>query len=190
MTVPGPAGRAGAAGEGGMPGELTPGAAPLPDDDARWVAFVRADDTTGTIAALAGVFAARGVSIASLATGYEDGTSGLVVVTFRTGERRQRMLTRTVERLAVVRGLVVRRADDPGVRAAAVVHLPAGVDFGPPPHAVVRWSGDTAHGEPLLVEGALVDVEAVVRAARAAGGTGDAMVIQPSAEHPHLSSAP
>lgn len=150
-------------------------------DDARWVAFVRADDTTGTIAALAGVFASRGVSIASLATGHEAGASGLVVVTFRTGERRQRLLVRTVERLPMVRGLVVRRADDLGVRAASVVHLPAGVDFRPPRHAVVRWSGETAHGEPLLVEGALVDVEDVVAAAREAGATGDALVIQPPA---------
>ncbi len=149
------------------------------DDDTRWVAFVRADDTTGTIAALAGVFSARGVSVGSLATGSEQGTCGLVVVTFRTGERRQRMLTRTVERLPMVRGLVVRRADDLGVRAAAVVHLPPGVEFRPPSHTTVRWSGETAHGEPLLVEGALVDVEEVVSAARAAGSTGDALAIQP-----------
>ena len=150
-------------------------------DDARWVAFVRADDTTGTIAALAGVFASRGVSVASLATGHERGTSGLVVVTFRTGDRRARLLTRTVERLPMVRGVVVRRADDLGVRAAAVVHLPAGTDFRPPPHAAVRWSGETGHGEPLLVEGALVDVEEVIAAARSAGATGDALAIQPPA---------
>ena len=150
-------------------------------DDTRWVAFVRADDNTGTIAALAGVFSARGVSIGSLATGHERDTSGLVVVVFRTGERRARLLTRTVERLPMVRGIVVRRADDLGVRAAAVVHLPPGGDFRPPAHAAVRWSGETSHGEPLLVEGALVDVEAVVTAARAAGATGDALVIQPPA---------
>ncbi|HEY0118946.1 MAG TPA: ACT domain-containing protein [Cellulomonas sp.] len=150
-------------------------------DDTRWVAFVRADDTTGTIAALAGVFAARGVSVGSLATGHEQGKAGLVVVTFRTGERRQRLLVRTVARLPMVRGLVVRRADDPAVRAAAVVHLAAGVDFRPPPHAAVRWSGRTSHGEPLLLEGALVDVEEVVAAARTAGATADALAIQPPA---------
>jgi hypothetical protein len=154
---------------------------PEDGDDTRWVAFVRADDTTGTIAALAGVFAARGVSVGSLATGNEQGTCGLVVVTFRTGERRQRMLTRTLRRLPMVRGLVVRPADDPGVRAAAVVHLPAGVAFRPPSGVTVRWSGETARGEPLLVEGALVDVERVVVAARSAGATGDALAIQPPA---------
>jgi hypothetical protein len=150
-------------------------------DDARWVAFVRADDRTGTIAALAGVFATRGVSVASLATGDAHGIDGLVTVTFRTGERREKLLTRTLERLPMVRGVVVRRADDLGVRAAAVVHLPMGVEFRPPAHAVVRWSGETGRGEPLLVEGSLVDVEGVVVAARAAGATSDALVIQPPA---------
>ena len=149
------------------------------DDEARWVAFVRADDTTGTIAALAGVFAARGVSIGSLATGHEQGSPGLVVVTFRTGERRRRLLARTMARLPMVDEVVVRRADDRDVRAAAVVHLPPGTAFEPPAHVVVRWSGDTATGEPLLVEGALAEVEAVVAAARAAGAAADALVIQP-----------
>lgn len=158
------------------------GVAAVPDeDDERWVAFVRADDTTGTIAALAAVFATRGVSIGSLATGHQQGAPGLVVVTFRTGERRQRLLARTVERLPMVGGVVVRRADDLGVRAAAVVHLPAGTVFAPPEHSAVRWSGDTVAGEPLLVEGALVDVETVVAAARAAGATADALLVQPPA---------
>ncbi len=154
--------------------------APLEDDE-RWVAFVRADDTTGTIAALAAVLSARGVSIGSLATGHQVGAPGLVVVTFRTGERRQRLLTRTLDRLPMVGGVVVRRGDDLGVRAAGVVHLPQGAAFTPPAHAPVRWSGDTAAGEPLLLEGALVDVEAAVDAARAAGATADVLVIQPPA---------
>lgn len=150
-------------------------------DDARWVAFVRADDHTGTIAALAGVFATRGVSFDSLATGDVRDALGLVVVTFRTGERRQRLLVRAVERLPQVGGVVVRRADDLGVRAAAVVHLPWGTAFRPPGHTAVRWSGDAERGEPLLVEGSLVDVEDVVAAAREAGATTDALVIQPPA---------
>lgn len=153
---------------------------PLVDsDDARWVAFVRADDHTGTLAALAGVFATRGVSFDSLSTCEVPDDTGLVNVTFRTGERRQRMLARIVERLPMVRGVVVRRADDLGVRAAAVVHLPVGVGFAPPGHTAVRWSGETSRGEPLLVEGSLVDVEDVVAAARAAGATRAAIVIQP-----------
>ena len=163
---------------GGPVGAPAASVAPLEDDE-RWVVFVRAADTTGTIAAVAGVFASRGVSIGALATGHEEGAPGLVVVTFRTGERRQRLLTRTLERLPMVDGVVVRRADDLGVRAAGVMHLPQGTAFTPPAHAVVRWSGDTAAGDPLLVEGALVDVETVVAAAQAAGATADALVIQP-----------
>ena len=127
------------------------------------------------------MFAARGVSVGSLATGDVQGRTGLVVVSFRTGERRRRMLMRTVERLPMVRGVVVRSADDPAVRAAAVVQLPPGVAFAPPADVAVRWSGETAQGEPLLVEGAFVDVEAVVTAARAAGAIGDALAIQPPA---------
>jgi hypothetical protein len=159
---------------------LDDAAAPDDDtDDIRWVGFVRADDRTGTVAALAGVFATRGGSIDSLATGDVHGSDGLVVVTFRAGERRRRVLTRTMERLPHVRGLVVRRADDLGVRAAAVVTAPAGVAIRPPEQAAVSWSGLTENGEPLLVEGPLADVEDVIVAARGAGSSSDALVVQP-----------
>ncbi|MBO3101070.1 hypothetical protein [Cellulomonas fengjieae] len=149
------------------------------DDDDRWVAFVRADHRTGTIAALAGVFATRGMNFDSLATRDVDGEHGLVIVTFRANERQQRMLVRSVERLAAVRSVQVRRAEDLGVRAAAVVHLPRGVEFRPPRHAAVSWSGSSALGQPVLVEGPLVDVEAVVAAALAAGAHTAATVIEP-----------
>lgn len=159
------------------------GPAPAPglatDDDTRWVGWVRAEHRTGSISALAGVFSTRGVNVDSMSTGDLRDDAGLVVVTFRAGERRARLLARTLERLPQVRSVQVRRADDLGVRAAAVVHVRPGVAFTPPPYAAVRWSGDTAQGQPLLVEGALADVEATVEAARAAGATSDATVIQP-----------
>lgn len=151
----------------------------MTEDDVRWVGYVRADHRTGSVAALAAVFATRGVNVDSMATGDVHDDAGLIVVTFRAGDRRARLLARTVERLPQVRSVLVRRAEDLGVRAAAVVHLPAGVAFVPPAHAAVRWSGETGHGEPLLVEGPLVDVELTVEAARAAGATRDATVIQP-----------
>ena len=151
----------------------------MSDDEVRWVLYVRADHRTGTIAALAGVFATRGVNFDSLATGEAAGGTGLVTVTFRANDRRQRMLVRSVERLAVVHSVRVRRADDLGVRAAAALHLPVDLEFVPPAHAGVRWSGRTHHGEPLLVEGSLVDVEVVVDAALAAGALAHALVIQP-----------
>ncbi len=152
---------------------------PVTHDDTRWVGYVRADHRTGSIAALAGVFATRGVNVDSMATGDVHDDAGLVVVTFRAGERRARLLARTVERLPQVRSVLLRLADDERVRAAAVVRLPPGVAFQPPPEASVRWSGDTATGDPLLVEGPLTDVEHTVEAARAAGAHADAAVIQP-----------
>ena len=150
----------------------------LDPDDERWVAYVRADHRTGTIAALAGVFATRGVNFESLATGDVHGDVGLVVVTFFAGARRQRILTRAVTRLPMVRGVLVRAATDPKVRAAAVLNLPPGSSFRPDPGASVRWFGDPEQGEPMLVEGSLTAVEAVVAAARAEGGTSEGLVLR------------
>ncbi|RMI14418.1 hypothetical protein [Cellulomonas triticagri] len=92
---------------------------PAPGDH-RWVAFVRGVDATGTLTALAGVFSTRGVSFDSLATGDVVDGVGLIVVTFTASERRQRLLTRTVARLAAVRSVEVRAAE-PSEHAAAVV---------------------------------------------------------------------
>lgn len=150
----------------------------LDPDDERWVAYVRADHRTGTIAALAGVFATRGVNFESLATGDVHGDVGLVVVTFFAGVRRQRILTRAVTRLPMVRGVLVRAATDPKVRAAAVLNLPVGSSFRPDPGAAVRWFGDPQQGEPMLIEGALAAVEAVVAAGRAEGGTSEGLVLR------------
>jgi len=149
------------------------------EDEIRWVLYVHAAHRTGTMAALAGVFATRGVNVDSLATGFTAERSGLVVVLFHASIRRQQMLTRSVERLTVVDSVSVRRADDLGVRASAVVHLPVGQEFTPPAHAGVRWSGQTDLGEPILVEGSLTDVEVVVDAAVAAGAGAYALVVQP-----------
>lgn len=153
--------------------------------DRRWVAFVHGADATGTLTALASVFSTRGVSFDSLSTGdVVDGDGvGLIVVTFTATERRQRLLMRTVRRLAAVRAAEVRAADDPSVRAAAVVHLPVTAGgFAPPADAPVRWSGDPAAGQPVLVEGALADVERVVADARARGAVAAATVVLPPAE--------
>lgn len=89
-------------------------------------------DEVGTVAMLTGVFAARGVSVESLATSTvpsavpapaasaatlvtppadAPGRAGCVVLTFRTGARRAREIARTLERLAAVRRIVVREAD-------------------------------------------------------------------------------
>lgn len=147
--------------------------------DRRWVAFVRGADTVGTLTALTSVFSTRGVSFDSLATGAGRDDAGPIVVTFTATERRCRLLARTVERLAAVSGVVVRAADDPGVRAAGVVHMPDGVVFRPDAASDVRWSGDTAAGHAVLVEGALGAVERVVRTAREQGAVAVATTILP-----------
>ena len=180
--------RAGAPGLSGPSGPSAPSAPSAPPDerdrhrldpdDSRWVAYVRADHRTGTIAALAGVFATRGVNFESLATGDVHGDVGLVVVTFYAGLRRQRILARAVARLPMVRGVLVQAATDPKVRAAAVLNLPAGSSFRPQPDSGVRWFGDPEHGEPMLIEGPLSAVEAVVTAGRAEGGTSEALVLR------------
>ncbi len=146
-------------------------------EEPRWVAFVHGADRTGTLTALAGVFSTRGVSFESLTTSQVGGGVGLIVVTFVATERRQRLLTRTVERLAAVRSVQVRAADDPGVRAAGVVHLPAGVPVDTSLGADLRWSGAPDGGGPVIVEGPLVQVERVVADALSAGATAVATVI-------------
>jgi hypothetical protein len=156
---------------------------PVAPTDRAWVAFVEGADATGTMAALAGVFSTRGVSFGSLSTGVAADGVGLIVITFAASERRQRLLMRTVRRLAAVRSAEVRATDDPAVRAAAVVQLPATAGaFVPPADAAVRWSGDPAAGQPVLVEGPLTEVERVVAIARAQGAVSAATVVLPLPE--------
>jgi hypothetical protein len=91
-----------------------------------------------------------------------------------------RLLIRTVGRLSAVRAVTVHPVDDPAVRAAAVVVLPETVtDFAPPADAAVRWSGDPAAGQPVLVEGPLTDVERVVADARSRGAAAVATAVLP-----------
>ncbi len=145
--------------------------------DPRWVALVRGADRPGTLTALTSVFSTRGVSFDSLATGAVDGGSGSIAVTFHASLRRQQHLVRTVERLAAVQSVVVRPASDPRVRAAGVVQMPPGVPFAPPPTVAVRWSGDAAAGQPVIVEGSLADIGAVVLRAREQGALATATVV-------------
>lgn len=134
-----------------------------------WVALVQCLDQPGALMALASVFAERGVNFSSLATGALDGRPGTIALTFDASERRCRLLRRAAERLTVVRSLVLRPFEDPGARAAGVVRMPPGKSFRPPDGLDVVWSGDSAAGEPVLVEGTLAEVAAVASAAREAG---------------------
>lgn len=133
-----------------------------PDDDPGWVAVVRTADRAGAVTQLAGVFSTRGVNVDSIATGVPGVGTADITLTFRASERRCRQLVRSVERLAPVREVVVRSEDDPRVHAAAVIIMAPGEEFIPDPSLVLRWSGETARGEPLLAEGPYDSVRRLV----------------------------
>lgn len=151
----------------------------MTDDDVatelHWVALVRGADRPGTLNAVTSVFSSRGVSFDSLSTGSVDAGSGTIAVTFTTTERRQVLLMRTVRRLAAVREVRVRRADDPLVRAAGVVGLPDGAVT--PQVPGVRWSACTGDSGLVLAEGSLAGVLDSVATARAAGATTTVTVV-------------
>lgn len=138
-----------------------------------WVALVHGADRPGTLTAVTSVFSSRGVSFDSLSTGSVDAGSGTIAVTFCASERRQVQLLRTVARLAEVRDVRVRLADDPLVRAAAVVELPEGVET--PAVPGVRWLVEA--GGPALAHGSLAGVRGAVEAARTSGATTTATVV-------------
>jgi len=81
---------------------------PAHGPERRWIMELTGDDRTGTLMALASVFASRGVSFDSLNTAEAHDGAGDVAVTFSATERRQRLLTRTVQRLQAVRTVRVR----------------------------------------------------------------------------------
>lgn len=146
--------------------------------DTRWVAFVRGEDRTGTLTALASVFSSRGVNFESIATGDLHAASGLIVIVFTTSDRIQRLLARTVERLAAIQSVSVHQANDPNVRAVGVVRAPESVSVDSLFDDAVRWSNFEGSG-PAFVEGDLVSVETALALARLAGAVTLATVILP-----------
>lgn len=148
-------------------------------DSCRYVAYVRGLDRAGSLTAVAEVVSSRGVSIESFATGdFRDGTAVMTVL-FTTNQRVQRLIERTLRRLAVVSEVIVLPADDQRVLAAGVVHASSGLPIHPPADAAVTWSGETFLGQPLLVEGPLSEVEKVFEAATAAGANRTSFVLLP-----------
>ncbi|TQK76523.1 malate dehydrogenase [Rarobacter incanus] len=75
-----------------------------------WIADVRGADQTGTLTALASVFSSRGVNFESFATlDVADGV-GAMRIAFTSSPRLQRVLARTIDRLAVIESVTMRRA--------------------------------------------------------------------------------
>jgi acetolactate synthase small subunit len=140
--------------------------------DDRWVVFVAALDRGGALSALTETFSSRGVSFESFNTlDVHDGV-GRMSILFRGSERIAQVLARTLERLAVVRAVVLFRADDPEVRAVAVVRGGVPAD---PASIVHAWDGME------VVAGPLASVEAAVATARASGAVVQALTVVPPA---------
>lgn len=137
----------------------------------QYVAYVLAADRPGSVTAMAEVVSSRGVSIESFATGDIRGGTAMITMIFSTSERLERVIRRTLQRLAIVLEVAVLRSDDPQVQAAGVVHPAPGTRFLPPADVSVTWSGATQPGEPLLVDGQFLMVTRVIDGAIASGAS-------------------
>lgn len=155
-------------------------------DEIGYVAFVRGVDRTGTLTSIATAISIRGISCDSFATNdFRSGTAAITAV-FRTSERLQRALARTLERLPAVHEVTILPLTDDRVHSSAVLQLPPGQIFQPPPEVTLRWAGDPSRGQPVLMEGQYLQVQATVEAATASGASLVATVILP----PHVAEDP
>lgn len=149
------------------------------DDQIGYVAFVRGVDRTGTLTSIATAISTRGISCDSFATNdFRSGTAAITAV-FRTSERLQRALARTLERLPAVHEVRILPLADDRVHASAVLSFAEGQAFHPPADVTLRWSGDPMRGQPVLMEGQFEDVQTTVEAATEQGATLVATVILP-----------
>ena len=143
----------------------------------RWFAFVTVEDRSGASAALAGVFSERGVSFGSISTlDVHDGL-GTLSVEFSASERLAHVLIRTLGRLAVARGASLVAADDPRVRAVAMLTGESG-GATLPPDAAVHRHGVGAEAT-TIVAGPLAAVETAVSSLRDAGCGVEALTVLP-----------
>ena len=124
----------------------------------RWVVFVRVDDRTGAVSALADTFSSRGVSFESFNTLVVQDGEGVMAVVFDASERLARVLVRTLGRLAAVRVATLVRADDEEVGAVAVL---------------------ASGHERRVLTGSFAAVRTQVDEARGSGAALDALVVLP-----------
>ena len=148
-------------------------------DEIGYVAFVRGVDRTGTLTSIATAISTRGISCDSFATNdFRSGTAAITAV-FRTSERLQKALARTLERLPAVHEVTILPLSDNRVHASAVLIFPDNQPFHPPVDVTLRWSGDPTRGQPVLMEGQFAQVQTTVEAATADGANLVATVILP-----------
>lgn len=140
--------------------------------DERWVVLLRVDDHSGTLTALAERFSSRGVSFESFNTLTVSDGAATISIVFRGSERIARVLVHTLERLAVVRSVALRRAEDPRVRAVALLDVPEGVELALGADVVARWGAGS-----VVVAGSLVEVERALDLARSAGAAVAAVTV-------------
>ncbi|WP_159501589.1 hypothetical protein [Microbacterium sp. 18062] len=151
---------------------------PLPDGGSihdRWVVFVRADDRSGALTALAEMFSTRGISFTSFNTLVVGDGAGTMSILFRSSERLALVLARTLERLVVTQAVTLARASAPDVRAVAVVSGAPDGRIGPA--AITPWGpGDT-----VLVAGAFHEVEGAIERMRPHGAVVESITVLPPA---------
>ncbi len=138
----------------------------------RWVLVAEAEDRPGSLNAISAVFASRGVNFETTIASVEAAEAiGSIVGVFRTGERRARLLQRTVERLDHVRRARVLPDDDPSVRGVGFLRHPDGtaVDWRPGDAVAATWTGDGSSERPLVVEASLATLLGVFDDARRSG---------------------
>lgn len=123
------------------------------DIHGRWIAFITAEDRSGTLSALAETFSSRGVSFESFHTVRLRDGLGVMAIIFRASERLARVIGRTLERVAVTRSVELLRASDPSVRAIAVV---PGASGGTDAEVGATAASGTADG---IITGSLAQVE-------------------------------
>lgn len=140
----------------------------------RWVVFVRVDDQSGTLTALAQRFSSRGITFESFSTLTVSGGVGVMSIIFRGSERLARVLVRTLERLTVVRAVTLERTEDPRVRAIAMIDAAPGGEPSLPPGVISHRSGEST-----VLSGPLDAVEQALEHARSDGQAVAALTVIP-----------
>lgn len=140
----------------------------------RWIVFVGIDDRSGVLAALAERFAGRGVSFESFTTLTVAEGAGVMSIIFRGSDRIARVICRSIERLAVTQWTNLLPADDPGVRAVAVV---AGAAPAIADGVVAPWGAGS-----FVLAGSFTHVEESVAEASTRGARLESITVLPPAE--------
>jgi acetolactate synthase small subunit len=145
-----------------------------------WLFSIRVADRPGALAAIASVFANRGVSLTS-ATGHDGAEDpegrGTVVVTFCATPKRKQELQRVLQRLPRVFTVHDYAYDDPSVRKTALVRVRQGavLDREPPAGITVERTGDRDDLEVYLIVGPPAPVDTWLAALREAGAVVSAL---------------